>query len=198
MPVMEHEPGVKNYWTPELFYDENEGVYLIYWATTMPGRFPATVSTGDNGYNHRIFYTTTKDFVNFTTTKLLFDPGFNIIDAVIVKTDSLYAMFFKDETLYPPHKYVYVARSIKLIKGWKTSGDRITFDWVEGPTVSRVDNKWVVYYDEYTRHKMGAVISEDLIQWTDISDRVHFPEGARHVTVFRVNREMLTNILDSE
>ena len=39
IPVMEHESEALNCWAPELYYDEDREQYLIYWATTIPGRF---------------------------------------------------------------------------------------------------------------------------------------------------------------
>lgn len=41
---------------------------------------------------------------------------------------------------------------------------------------------------------MGAVISNDLINWTDASERLEFPEGTRHGTVFTVKSEVLKNL----
>jgi len=49
----------------------------------------------------------------------------------------------------------------------------------------------MVYFDKYRDHEMGALSSHDLISWTDISDKVSFPEGARHGKVFRVSGEVL-------
>ena len=74
---------------------------MIYWATTIPGRFPETDTTGDDGYNHRMYYTTTQDFVHFSDTKLLYDQGFNVIDATIQQIDGQYVMFLKNEVKYP-------------------------------------------------------------------------------------------------
>ena len=37
-PVMAFEPTALNMWAPEIFFDEPTGRYLIYWATTIPGR----------------------------------------------------------------------------------------------------------------------------------------------------------------
>ena len=196
IPVMEHEPNARNCWAPELFYDNQEEMYMIYWATTIPGRFPETDSAGDKGYNHRMYYATTKDFVTFSDTKLLFDPGFNVIDAVIKKIDGMYTMFVKDETRYPPQKNIRIARSDKLTEAYSIVGEKITIDWVEGPTVTKIGEEWVVYYDEYTRHKMGAVKSSDLVNWEDISDQLSFPEGSRHGTVFIVNKETLDGLLE--
>jgi hypothetical protein len=196
IPVMEHEAEAQNCWAPELFYDVKAEEYMIYWATTIPGRFPETDSAGDKGYNHRMYYTTTKDLITFSGTKLLFDPGFNVIDAVIKKIDDEYLMFVKDETRYPPQKNIRIANSCMLTEGYEIVGEKITIDWVEGPTVAKVGAEWVLYYDEYTRHKMGAVKSSDLITWEDVSDQLSFPEGSRHGTIFMVNRKILDRLLD--
>ena len=63
--VMKHEPEAQNTWAPELFYDEASKQYIIYWATTIPNRFP-----GDDGHglgrNHRMYYVTTPDFQTFS------------------------------------------------------------------------------------------------------------------------------------
>ena len=83
LPVMEHEPDARNCWAPEITYDPEYEQFLIYWATTIPGRFPMTDSSSEDGYNHRIYYVTTNDFQDFSETRLLYDKGFNVIDASI-------------------------------------------------------------------------------------------------------------------
>lgn len=49
IPVMEHEPDAKNCWAPEIFYDDQKDQYLIFWATTIPGRFPDTDFQSNSG-----------------------------------------------------------------------------------------------------------------------------------------------------
>jgi len=196
LPVMHHEPNAKNCWAPELFYDDDSEQYLICWATTIPGRFPKTDALGDNGNNHRIYYTTTKDFVDFSDTKLLYDKGFNVIDATILKEDNSYLMFLKDETLNPkPEKNIRIATSDKLDGNYSEASEAITTNWVEGPSVMKINDDWIVYFDRYTKHQMGAVISSDLINWTDISDKIDFPEGTRHGTIFKVKQRVLNTII---
>ena len=41
VPVMDHEPNALNAWAPDLFYDDVKREYVIVWATSIPGRFPA-------------------------------------------------------------------------------------------------------------------------------------------------------------
>jgi hypothetical protein len=196
IPVMHHEPAARNCWAPELFYDKEADQYLIYWASTIPGRFPETDSSGDNGYNHRMYYCTTKNFVDFSDTKLFYDQGFNVIDATIHEIDGMYAMFLKDETRYPePEKNIRMARSTQLYGNYSPATEPIAEDWVEGPTAIRNELGWIVYFDRYIKHEMGAVLSEDLINWADISHRVKFPEGTRHGTVFKVSKRIFNNLM---
>ncbi len=66
IPALPDEPTARNAWAPELFFDDQEGEYLLFWATTIPGRFPETDRSGDGGLNHRIYCRTTRDFQAFS------------------------------------------------------------------------------------------------------------------------------------
>lgn len=188
IPVMEHEPSALNCWAPEVIYDNSAKQYMIYWATTIPGRFAATDSTGDEKYNHRIYYVLTKDFKTFSKAKVLYDKGFNVIDATIQPSGDGYVMFLKDETLKPvAQKNLHVAFSKHLTEGYSAPSEVITGKyWAEGPTAIQINNEWVVYFDKYTQGKYGAVSSTDLKVWKDISDKISFPQGIRHGTVFSI------------
>ena len=195
IPAMENLSGTRNTWAPEITYDDATGVYMIYWASTIEGKFPETKSKKESGYNHRIYYTTTKDFRNFSDTKLLFEPGFNVIDSSIQKWVDKFIMFLKDETVEPEEKNIKIAYSTALEGPYGPAGDAITGDyWAEGPTATQINGKWVVYFDKYINHSYGAVTSTDLKKWTDISEQIHFPEGVRHGTVLKVPRTVLENL----
>src|SRR5690554_624869 len=109
IPVMAHEDSVRNCWAPELTYDKDNNEYMIYWSSTITGRFDDETQKSEDNYNHRIYYVTTKDFVTFSETKLLYDQGFNVIDASIVYDNGKYIMFIKDESLVPPQKNIRIA-----------------------------------------------------------------------------------------
>ncbi|GAA4429187.1 hypothetical protein GCM10023188_14240 [Pontibacter saemangeumensis] len=189
IPVMAHEPNARNTWAPEITYDEEKKQYMIYWATTITGLYPETQSQEDDAYNHRMYYVTTKDFKDFSDTKLLYEPGFNVIDATIVKDSDRYVMFLKDETREPAEKNLRIAYSQNLTGPYSAAGPPITGDyWAEGPTTLRLGDKWIVYFDKYIEHSMGAVQSTDLKNWEDISDKISFPEGMRHGTIFTVTK----------
>jgi hypothetical protein len=199
IPVMEHEAKARNSWAPEVFYDEAGKQFLIFWSTTIPGRFPETEKSGDNGLNHRIYYTKTKDFQTFAPTKLFYDPGFNTIDATIVNDAGRYIMFIKDETRHPPKKNIRVIFGKKAEGPYGPVSKPITGDyWAEGPSAIKIDGAWFVYFDKYRKGRYGAVKSSDLKNWEDISDSIHFPKGTRHGTIFRVSKPILTKLLKSD
>lgn len=190
IPVMAHEDSALNCWAPEITYDKKSKEYFIYWATTIVGRFEAGSKTGDGKYNHRMYYVTTKDFRQYSKTRLLYNKDFSVIDATIFPVSKQYAMILKDETRTPPQKNLRVAFSKKVAKGWSGPSGPITGDdWAEGPTVAKIGEEWVVYFDKYRDKKYGAISSADLKNWKDISDTISFPAGTRHGTVFKVSKQ---------
>ncbi|MFL9830455.1 prolyl oligopeptidase family serine peptidase [Flavobacterium sp. ST-87] len=195
LPVMAHENGTRNTWAPEITYDEVNKEYMIYWASTITGKFPETQSTEDTGYNHRIYYTTTKDFKTYAPTKLLYEPGFNVIDSSIMKDDKGYIMFLKDETKVPVQKNLKVAYSDKLTGPYSKASTPITGKyWAEGPTAIKIDGKWMVYFDKYRDHKYGA-LKQTGTGWEDVSDKISFPSGTRHGTVLEIPKSVLTQLM---
>ncbi len=193
--LMDYEPEARNCWAPELFYDSKKEQYLIYWSSSIPGRFAETDSSEDHGSNHRIYCTTTKDFKTFAETRLFFDQGFNVIDATIVEDAGQYAMFVKNETQYPvAEKNIRICFSNDLYGMFSDVSSPITRNWVEGPTTLRTDSGMVLYYDIYREKKMGAVYSADLKNWTDVSTKISFPEGTKHGTVFKVNEAIFEKL----
>ncbi len=200
IPVMEHEPEARNCWAPELFYDDIQKQYLIFWATTIPGKFPKT-DNQDGHNNHRMYYTTTKDFKKFSETRMFYDYGFNVIDATIMKDGNRFAMFIKDETNKPfvPQKNIRIAYSDKAEGPYSLPSEPITGDyWAEGPTVIKILDKWYVYFDKYRLGSYGLIVSSDLENWTDISDQLKFPEGLRHGTIFQVDESIFKKLLDEK
>jgi hypothetical protein len=197
IPVMTHEDSARNCWAPEITYDTKKKQYMIYWATTIAGMYPTDTAV-ERGYNHRIYYVTTKNFKKFSKTKLLYNQGFNVIDASIVPDKNRFVMFLKDETRYPPQKNLRVAFSDKLTEGYGNPSKPITGNyWAEGPTAIKIGDQWIVYFDKYRDHKYGAVASTDLVNWIDISDKIRMPQGMRHGTVLTITKDELTFLINT-
>ena len=206
IPVMQHEPQARNCWAPELIYDEEKGQYVIFWSTWITGRYPDTDATGHilssdpnkPRMSHRIYATTTEDFETFSPTFLFFEPGFNVIDATILPYENQFVMFVKDETLLPPAKTIHYTTAGHASGPYATdvSAPITGHYWAEGPSALRVDDYVYVYFDKYRNHRYGAVRSKDLKQWEDASDRVHFPEGVRHGTMFKVSKAIVDRLIN--
>ncbi|TYQ20192.1 UNVERIFIED_ORG: glycosyl hydrolase family 43 [Zoogloea ramigera] len=201
VPVMAHEPGSLNAWAPEIVYDDRRGEFLIFWASTIPGRFPATDGSSEDKYNHRMYATTTRDFKTYTPTKLFYDPGFSVIDATFVNFKGKNHLLVKDETRNPPKKHLQVADAPDLQGPFGKLGAPITPPklWVEGPTALQIGDDVVLYYDAYITKHYGAMRSRDLVHWEDVSDKMQFPdEGTkkrmRHGTVIAVPEEVVAGL----
>lgn len=200
LAVMAHEPDAVNCWAPEIFYDDATRQYLIFWATTIPGRFPETEQAGGDRaqgvtLNHRIYYTKTSDFKTYADTKLFYNDGFNAIDATLVKDGDKYVMFIKDETRAPvAKKHIRIATADKAEGPYGHASKPFTADWVEGPTALKIGDTWYVYYDGYTRRRMEGSKSEDLKAWESITETLSFPRGVRHGTTFKVSRDIAAKL----
>jgi len=193
VPVMESVEGAINSWAPEIAFNPGRKEFVIVWSTTIKGRYPETsrpdgdLSPDRTPLNHRFYQTTSRDLATFSPTRLLWEPGFNVIDATLNWDGDRWVVFAKDETKSPQaHKWLFAATAAPGLNRFEIVAPRITGNyWAEGPTAAKVGDRWRVYFDRYTEGRWGAVESRDLRNWSDVSDRVELPKGARHGTVFR-------------
>ncbi len=193
--VFENEPAARNAWAPEAVWDDSRKEWILFWSTTIPGRFPDTEDTGDAGYNHRLYAMTTRDWKTFTPPRLWFDPGFNAIDATLLRDGSRWRMVFKDERKQPTVKRLRHAVAASPAGPWQDVSEPFTIDWVEGPSVARIGEEWWIYFDHYTRpHYYGAVKTRDWQSFEDVSAQVRFPAGHRHGTVVPLTEEELRRL----
>lgn len=198
IPVMADEPTARNCWAPEVTYSPEDGLFYIYWATTIPGRHAPIpgMDKKEAGLNHRIYLTTTTDWKTFSPTRLWFNPEFSAIDAAIVrdKKSGDWIMVVKNENHTPIEKNIRVTRSKNLAKGFPTDvSPKISPDWVEGPSPLFVGDTLYVYIDFYGKGGYGAVKSDDRGKtWERVpSEKIKFPKGIRHGTAFAVDRSVV-------
>lgn len=190
--VMKHEPSTVNVWAPEIFYDDEEKQFVIIWASTIPHRFPKGVEEESN--NHRMYYVTTKDFQTFSDTKLFLDPGFSVIDAVIVKMEKgRYALVLKDNTR--PNRNMKIAYADKATGPYTGVTEAVTGILTEGPSVVKVKDHWLMYYDAYGEKTYRALRTKDFVKFEDVTSQLSIPEGHKHGTIVPVSPRVIKRIL---
>lgn len=76
-------------WAPEAIWDPVAKKYMVYFAT----------NEADSAANEsaKIYYSYTADFRTFSEKKVLFDPGYGVIDADITPYKNGYVMLYKKE-----------------------------------------------------------------------------------------------------
>jgi hypothetical protein len=195
LPVMAHEPTVRNTWAPEVTYDEVAEQYVIVWASTIPGRFPATDGSCEDGLDHRLYVTTTRDWRVFAPTRLLIDPGFSSIDGTFARTQAGQRyLLLKNESLRPPKKHLCAVPAASLLGPFGPVSEPFSPDWVEGPTALWNGEESVVYFDRYRDGGFGAVSTTDFVHFEDCTSRIVMPAGVRHGTAFSVPIRLLGSL----
>ena len=181
-----------NVWAPELFWDDERQQAIIIWASCIPGKFPD--GQEDHKNNHRLYYTTTKDFKRFAPTKLMIDPGFSCIDATLVKRSKRdYVMVLKDNTR--PERDIKVAYAKSPYGPWSKASEPFTGKMMEGPTTAKVDGGWLIFYDRYRLKDFGAHYTKDFVKFEDVSKQVSIPVLHKHGTIFKAPESIVFNLL---
>ena len=204
--VLENEPTARNCWAPEITYNPDDGTFYIYLSATIPGRHSPIegMHEKESGLNHRIYLTTTKDFVTFTPSRLWFNPDFSVIDAAAVRDPktSEWLLFVKNENHTPTEKNIRVVRgTTSLADGFDPANVSvpITVRWTEGPAPYFAKDTLFVGYDGYRNHYYGSIASTDGgATWRNSSKETKFPRGARHGTVFKVDSAVIDRLLALE
>ena len=192
IPVMAHEPTTVNVWAPEIFYDAATKTYSIIWASCIPGRFEKGQEADSN--NHRMYISSTKDFQTFSPTQLFLDPGFSVIDAVIVqRAANDFVLVLKDNTR--PERNLKVAFSNSINGPWKNISAPFSDAFTEGPTVVKLGNQWLIYFDSYQKKIYEAFSTTDFQQFANVTNEVLLPQGHKHGTIVPVKRTFIRRLI---
>jgi len=183
LQVFPDDMTVSNVWAPEGAWDEIRREWIIFWSSTLPGRFTETDGQVKNNKNHRIWAVTTRDFQTVSAPFLFFDPGYPVIDATVDRQpDGTWLMIFKDEREIPVVRKTLLAATGPTPRGpWSVQGAAFTAAWTEGPSLLLRGPELTVYYDTYkpVQH-MTVAVRRAGNAWKDITDRCAFPAGVKH------------------
>jgi hypothetical protein len=172
---------VRNIWAPEFFYDEGTKEYTLFWSSTFE----------DAGWKKsRLWYCKTTDWKTFTPAKVLFAPGYSVIDGTMTKHNGTYYLVHKEEEFSPAtgeRRGIRVATSKNLegpytVYNGPLNNGQIAPTITEGPSVMADPLKpkgWLLYYDFPMADHYGISSSPDLFHWT-IEQDISIPPDARH------------------
>ena len=192
LPVMQHEPTTVNVWAPELFYDDVRHRFIIIWASCIPGRFEKGQEEDSN--NHRLYVTTTTDFKTFTPTVLFFDAGFSVIDAEIVKRKvNNYVLVLKDNSR--PERDIKVAFATNALGPYSNVSKAFSDNFTEGPSVVKIKDEWLIYYDSYRKKVYEASATKDFVNFLNIDSKISLPRGHKHGTIVTVKKKFVRRLV---
>ena len=202
LPLMKNIPDTANCWAPEWIYLQDQKKYLIFWSSTV---------TKIKKWNHRIYYSLTTDFKNFSPAQILFDPGFMVIDATMAKEKDKYYLFFKDErggnegiNSKGGMKAIHWVSSPNPTGPWSIPSDAIEGEIVsgyenaaEGPELISFAGKWNLFFDYYRKGKFGHMQADKIegpwekLKW---SHRMNYP--ASHGSFLKIKFAELEKLLN--
>jgi len=180
-------------WAPDVIYDSENEDYILHWSS----------SHSDNDYGPKgIFYSRTKDFVNFTRPELLYrrpQGQRGVIDSAMYEEDGRYYMFLKSEG--NPHRIIMVAGDhatgpFTRVEKFDQSMLCLEEGMYEAPTAVRLDDgRWCLFLDYYGVPGAGQgyvpFVAESLKSAAFVrSDAAfHFPYGFKHGTILPITEE---------
>ncbi len=181
VPIMANFADIRNVWAPEIDWDARAGKWLIIWSS----------SRTDATEGNRIWSSLTADFKSFTTPKIFFDPGYEVIDATMYHGKDKQYLVFKQQTRDPLTYQVRYATGPTVEGPWSDIQGPVTESWSEGPSVIKVGKEFVIYYDHYRapRARYEGVQSTDWVHWESVDDRISFPAGCKHGSFLEITPE---------
>lgn len=186
--------GTANVWAPELFYDKVRERWMVYWASSVEGRFPETKQLNERA-NNRMYCAFTTDFVNVTEPKLLYTKHI-VNDTRIINYNSQwgkYCMVVKHIKRPGTHAELYLAYSKKIDGPYINPFDSIQYiskpyRFCEGPAVIKIDDYYYCYFDLSREHHMACKRSKDMLpgSWEDMTDWLTIPAEVKHGDIVRI------------
>ena len=178
-------------WAPDVFFDPQQQDYVLHWSSSH-----ACNNYGDMG----IYFSRTKDFVEFTKPKLLYQkPDAGVIDSAIYTENGKYFLFLKSD--HNPERIILLQAEhsegpYTRVEAFDESMLSIEAGLYEGPTATRLENgNWCLFLDFYgtDAEKQGYVpfLADSLASGKFIrsDEAFSFPYGYKHGTVIPITAE---------
>ena len=166
LDAMAHEDSV-DLQSPSVFYDASKRRFIVTWASTIRQNFFQSYQEPLED-NPRIWCTLTERFEEFTPAKVLFDPGYAVRDAVLVREGSRYALVHQDSRR--AIQRLRVAFGPEPLGPWGPSSDSFPARFAAKPSVSRSGTMWVIEYNA-GGDKSALLVTGDFLSFVDYGVR---------------------------
>lgn len=178
--------------SPNLSYDEVSRRFVITWASTIDKNFIQSFQEPVDD-NPRIWYATTRDFGTFTNPELLFDPNYSVKDGVILEDRGHYVLLHNDNTR--PMLNLRTSISSTPFGPWGPSSDAFTNKFTASPAPIQSGREWWIFYTNTETGTVGLLKTRDFRTFQDASSQVAFPEGRHPVSILKISRTILDQLL---
>ncbi|MDQ8198750.1 glycoside hydrolase family 43 protein [Pelagicoccus enzymogenes] len=179
-------------WAPEAIYDEENGTYMVFWAST---------TARDDFAKHRIWAARTDDFKTFGEPFVFIEKPTTVIDTTIVNDGENYYRFTKDEK----YKSITMETAPRLSGPWSDVSDfsLAHLQGYEGPEAYRLDapsegesGQWCLIIDRYSKGTgYQPYVTSDLSSGQfEPAEGFQFPFHFRHGSVIPLSAAELERV----
>lgn len=167
-------------WAPEAYYDDATQQYVVFWASMINGV-------------HKVFRSTTRDFVNFTEAQVWISESGSVIDTTVMKSGDYYYRYTKNESGSPnrygtPSKRIYCERSKSLLSTEWELIDANCLKYpngqIEGPSIMKINNDDIANIKDLASQKGLTIKGDELFCLTaDATGVTIFPGVSSDLSV---------------
>lgn len=178
-------------WAPDIIFDSENKDYVLHWSYCHAG----------NNYGPKaIYYSRTKDFVNFSKPELLYrkeDSG--CIDSAMYEENGKYYLIVKSE-MNPSRMIMLVSDHVtgpfERVEKFDEAMSVVEAGLYEAPTAVQLDDgRWCLFIDYYGVHGAGqgyvpfvaSSMASGAFVRSDAS--FEFPYGFKHGTILTITEE---------
>jgi sucrose-6-phosphate hydrolase SacC (GH32 family) len=177
-------------WAPEFIFDEEQGAYMIFWASRI---------AEDNYAKQRLYCAWTKDFITFTEPQVYIDKERDTIDTSIIKYKGCYYRMTKDET----RSNIILETSSRLNGTWTVVDAPVlnAQQGVEGPEFYRINgtDQVCVIVDQYGGKGYYPLITDDLStgEFRTLEENEYSLPHSRHGSVIPITGDELKRLKEA-
>jgi predicted GH43/DUF377 family glycosyl hydrolase len=102
-------------------------------------------------------------------------------------------MVFKDNTR--PERNLKVAFANNPTGPWENISKPFTEKFTEGPTVVKIKNGWLIYYDAYQAKKYSASFTKDFKTFVNADSLISVPLNHKHGTIVTVKKKFIKKLI---